>query len=180
MENGGDYSWVMRFMASNPFMANRRGEMETVTDFLFLGSKITVDSDCRHEIKRHLLLGGKAVTKLDSILKDRDITFLTKVHVVKAMVFPVVVYGCESWTIKKTEGQRIDAFELRCWRRLLGVPWAARRSNQSILREINLEYSFERLMLKMKLQYFGHLIQRVNSLEKPLMVGKIEDRRERG
>ena len=170
----------MRFMASNPFMANRRGEMETVTDFLFLGSKITVDSDCRHEIKRHLLLGGKAMTNLDSVLKSRDITFLTKVHVVKAMVFPVVVYGCESWTIKKTEGQRIDAFELRCWRRLLGVPWAARRSNQSILREINLEYSFERLMLKMKLQYFGHLIQRVNSLEKPLMVGKIEDRRERG
>ena len=154
-------------MASNPFMANRRGEMETVTDFLFLGSKITVDSDCRHEIKRHLLLGGKAVTKLDSILKDRDITFLTKVHVVKAMVFPVVVYGCESWTIKKTEGQRIDAFELRCWRRLLGVPWAARRSNQSILREINLEYSFERLMLKLKFQYFGHLIQRTNSGKDP-------------
>ena len=145
-------------MASNPFMANRRGEMETVTDFLFLGSKITVDSDCRHEIKRHLLLGGKAVTKLDSILKDRDITFLTKVHVVKAMVFAVVVYGCESWTIKKTEGQRIDAFELRCWRRLLGVPWAARRSNQSILREINLEYSFEGLMLRLKLQSFGHLM----------------------
>ena len=138
MENGRDYSWVMRFMASSPFMANRRGKMETVTDFLFLGSKITVDSDCRHEIKRHLLLGGKAVTKLDSILKDRDITFLTKVHIVKAVVFPVVMYRCESWTIKKAEGQRIDAFEFWCWRRLLGVPWAARRSNQSILREITL------------------------------------------
>ena len=154
--------------------------METVTDFPFLGSKITADSDCSHEIKRYLLLGGKAVTKLDSILKDRDITFLTKVHVVKAMVFPTVMCRYESWTIKKAEGQRIDAFELWCWRGLLGVPWAARRSNQSILREINLEYSLEGLMLKLKLQHFGHLIQRADSLEKTLMLGKIEGGRRRG
>ena len=130
--------------------------METVTDFIFLGSKITVDGDCSREIKRCLLLGRKAMTNLDSILKSRDITLLKKVCIVKAMVFPVVMYGCESWTIKKTECRRIDAFELWCWRRLLRVPWTARRSNQSILKQINPEYSLEGLMLK--LQYFGHLI----------------------
>ena len=129
--------------------------MEIVRDFIFLGSKITID--CSHEMKRHLLLGSKAMTNLDSILKSRDITLLTKVHLVKAMVFPVVMYGCESWTIKKAEGQGIDAFELRCWRRLLRVPWTARRFNQSMLKEINPEYSLEGLMLKQKLQYFGHL-----------------------
>ena len=132
--------------------------METVTDFIFLGSKITVDDDCSHEIKRFLLLGGKAMTNLDSILKSRDITLLTKVHLVKAMVFPVVMYGCESWTIKKAEHRRIDAFEVWCWRRPLGVPWTARRSNQSILKEISPEYSLEGLMLKLKLHYFGHLM----------------------
>ena len=132
--------------------------METVTDFIFLGSKITADGDCSHEIKRHLLLGRKAMTTLDSILKDSDITLLTKVHLVKAMVFPVVMYGCESWTIKKAEHQRTDAFELWCWRRLLRVPWTARRSNLSILKEISPKYSLEVLMLKLKLQYFGHLI----------------------
>ena len=132
--------------------------METVTDFIFLGSKITVDSDCSHEIERCLLLGKKAMTKLNSILKSRDITLQTKVHIVKAMVFPVVTYRCENWTIKKAECQRIDAFELWCWRRLLRVPWTARRSNQSILREICPEYSLERLMLKLKFQYFGHLM----------------------
>ena len=145
--------------------------METVTDFIFLGSKITADGDCSHEIKRHLLLGRKAMTNLNSILKSRDIALLTKVHVIKAMVFPVVMYGCESWTIKKAECQRIDAFEL-CWRRLLRVPWTARRSNQSILKEINPEYSLEGLMLKLKLQYFGHLMRRADSLEKTLMLGK--------
>ena len=128
------------------------------TDFIFLGSKITLDSDFSHEIKRHLLLGRKAMTKLDSILKSRDITLLTKVHIVKAMDFPVVMYRCESWTIKKAEYERIDAFEVWCWRRLLTVPWTARRSNQSILKEINPEYSLEGLMLKLKLQYFGHLM----------------------
>ena len=132
--------------------------METVTDFIFLGSKITGDGDCRHEIKRHLLLGRKAMTKLDSILKSRDITLPTKVHLVKAMVFPVDKYGCESWTIKKVEHQRTDAFALWCWRRLLRVPWTSRRSNQSILKEINLEYSLEGLMLKLRLRYFGHLM----------------------
>ena len=147
-------------------MAN--GEtVETVRDFIFLGSKITADGDCSHEIKRHLLLGRKAMTNLDSILKSRDITLLTKVHLVQAMVFPVVMYGCESWTIKKTEQQRIDAFELWCLRRLLRVPWTARRSNQSILKDISPEYSLEGLMLKLKLQYFGHLMQRTDSLEKP-------------
>ena len=140
-----------------------------------MGSKITADSNCIHEIKRRLFLGRKAVTNLYSILKSRDITLLTNVHIVKAMVFPVVVYGCESWTIKKTEHQRIDAFELWCWRRLLRIPWTARRSNQSILKEINPEYSLEGLMLK--LQYFGHLMQRVNSLGKTLMLRKIEGRR---
>ena len=132
--------------------------MKTVTDFIFLGSKITADGDCSHEIKRHLLLGRKAMANLDSILKSRDITLPTKVHLVKAMVFPVVMYGCESWTIKKAEHLRIDAFELWCWRRLLRVPWTARRSNQSILKEFSLEYSSEGLMLKWKLQYFGHLM----------------------
>ena len=132
--------------------------VETVTDFIFLGSKITVDDDCSHEIKRHFLLGRKAMTNLDSILKSRDITLPTKVHLVKAMVFPVVMYGWESWTIKKAERRRIDAFELWCWRKLLRVPWTARRSNQSILKEISPEYSLEGLMLKLKLQYFGHLM----------------------
>ena len=132
--------------------------METVTDFIFLGSKLTANGDQSHEIKTHLLLGRKAMTNLDSILKSRDINLLTKVHLVKAMVFPVVMYGCESWTIKKVEYQRIDAFELWCWRRLLRVPWTARRSNQSILKEISPEYSLEGLMLKLKLQYFGHLM----------------------
>ena len=132
--------------------------METVTDFIFLGSKITTDGDCSHEIKRCLLLGKKAMSNIDSILKSRDITLLIKVHLVKAMVFQVVMYGCKNWTIKKAEHQRIDAFELWCWRRLLRVPWTARRSNQSILKEINPEYSLEGLMLKLKLQYFGHLM----------------------
>src|SRR5574341_1127625 len=153
---------------------------ERVTDFIFLGSKITVDGDCSHEIKRHLLLGRKVMPNLDSILKSRDITLPTKVRLVKAMVFPLVMYGWESWIIKKAEHQRIDAFELWCWRRLLRVPWTAKRSNKSILKEINPEYSLERLMLKLKLQYFGHLMRRANSLEKTLMLGKIEGRRRRG
>ena len=149
---------------------------------IFLGSKITVDGDCSHEIKRCLLLGRKAMTNLDSILKSRDITLPTNVHLVKAMVFPGVMYGCESWTIKKAEHQKIDAFELWCWRRLLRVPWTARRSNQSILKEISPEYSLEGLMLKlkMKLQYFGHVMQKTDSFEKTLMLGKIEGRRRRG
>ena len=154
--------------------------METVRDFIFLGSKITADGDCSHEIKRHLLLGRKAVTNLDSVLKCRDITLLTKVHLVKAMVFPVVMYRCENWTIKKAEHRRIDAPKLWCWRRLLRVPWTARRSNQSILKEINPEHSLEGLMLKLKLQYSDHLMQKVNSLEETLMLGKIEGRRRRG
>ena len=149
-----------------------------MSDSVFLGAKITADGDCSHEIKRHLLLGRKAMTSLDSILKSRGITFPTKVHLVKAMVFPVVMYGCESWTIKKAEHQRTDAFELWCWRRLLRVPWTARRLNQSILKEINSEYSLEGLMLKLKLQYFGHLMRRADSLDKTL--GKIEGRRRRG
>ena len=152
--------------------------METVTDFILGGSKVTADGDCSHEIKRHLLLGRKVMTKLDSLLKSRDITLPTKVHLVKAMVFPVVMYGCESWTIKKAERQRIDAFELGYWRRLLRVPWTARRSNQSILKEISPDYSLEGLMLK--LQYFGHLMQRTNSFEKTLILGNIECRRRRG
>ena len=154
--------------------------VETVRDFIFLGSKITVDCDCSHEIIKCLLLGKKAMTNPVSTLKSRDITLLTKVHLVKAMVFPVVMYGCESWTIKKAEHQRIDAFELWCWRRLLRVPWTARRSNQSVLKEISHEYSLEGLMLKLKLQYFGHLMQRVDSLEETLMLGKIAGRRRRG
>ena len=147
---------------------------------IFLGSKITADGDCSHEIKRRLLLGRKVMTNLDSILKSRDITLPTKVHLVKAMVFPGVMYGCESWTIKQAEHRRIDAFELWCWRRLLRVPWTARKSNQSILKEISPGYSLEGLMLKLKLQYFGHLMQRANSFEKTLVLGKIEGRRRRG
>ena len=149
-------------------------------NFIFLGSKITADGDCGHEIKRRLLLGRKVMTNLDSILKSRDITLPTKVCLVKAMVFPVVMYGCENWTIKKAERRRIDAFELWCWSRLLRVPWTARRSNQSILKEISLEYSLEGLMLKLKLQHFGHLMRRTDSFEKTLMLGKIESRRRRG
>ena len=145
-----------------------------------MGSKITADGFCSHEIKRRLLLGRKAMTNLDSVLNSRDITLLTKVHVVKAMVFPVVMYGSKNWAIKKAEHQRIDAFELWCWRRLLRVPWTARRSNQSILREISPEYSLEGLMLKLKLQYFGCLMRRTDSLEKILMLGKTEGRRRRG
>ena len=152
--------------------------METVTDFIFLDSKITADGDCSHEIKRHLLLGRQAITNLDSVLKTRDVTLPTKFCIVEAMVFPVVMYGCEIWTIKKAKHQSIDAFELWCWRRLFRVPWTARRSNQSILKEINPDYSLERLMLK--LQYFGHLMQRTDSLEKTLMLGKIQGRRRRG
>ena len=151
--------------------------MQAVTDFIFSASKITADSDCSHESKRHLLLGRKAMTNLDSILKSRDITLSTKVCLVKAMIFPVVMYGCESWTMKKAEHRRIDAFELKCWRRLLRVPWTERRSNQSILKELSPEYSLEGQMLK--LQYFDHLMQRANSLEKTLMLGKSESRRRR-
>ena len=152
---------------------------ETVTDFIFifLGSKITADGDGSHEIKRRLLLGRKATTNLDSVLKSRHISLPTKVRLVRAMVFPAVVYGCESWTIKKAEHRRIDAFELWCWRRLLRVPWTARRSNQSILKEISPKYTLEGLMLKLKLQQFGYLMQRTDSLEKTLMLGKIEGRR---
>ena len=150
------------------------------TDFILGGSKITADGDCSHEIKRRLLLGRKVMTNLDSIFKSRDITLPTKVHLVKAMVFPVVIYGCENWTVKKAECQRIDAFELWCWRRLLRVPWTARRSNQSILKDISPGCSLEGLMLKLKLQYFGHLMRRVDSLEKTLMLGRIEGRRRRG
>ena len=148
--------------------------VETVADFIFWGSKVTADDDCSYEIKRLLLLGRKAMTNLDSILKSRDITLPTKVHLVKAMVFPVVMYGCESWTVKKAECRRIGAFELWCWRRLLRVPWTARRSNQSILKEISPGCSLEGLMLKLKLQYFGHLMGRADSFEKTLMLGKIE------
>ena len=158
-------------------MANRRGKVEAVTDFLFLDSKVTADGNCSHEIKRRLLLGRKVMTNLASILKSRDITLPTKVHLVKAMVFPVVMYGCERWTIKKAEHQRIDAFEPWCWRRLLRVPWTAKRSNQSILKEISPGCSLEGQMLKLKLQY---LMWRADSFEKTLMLGKIEGRRRRG
>ena len=154
--------------------------METVSDFIFLGSKIMADGDCSHEIKRLLLLGRRVITKLDSILKSRDITLPTKVHLAKAMVFPVVMYGCESWIVKKAEHQRTDAFELWCWRRLLRVPWTARRSNQSILKKISPGCSLEGLMLKLKLQYFGHLMRRVDSLEKIQMLGGIRGRRRKG
>ena len=168
-----------KIMASGPITSWQiDGEtMETVTDFIFLGSKITADCDFSHEIKRPLFLGRKAMTNLDSILQSRDITLLTKVRLVKAMVFPVVMYGCESWTIKKAEHQRIDDFDLWCWKRLLRVPWTARRSNQSILKEISPEYSLEGLMLKLRLQHFGHLMQRTDSFEKTLILGKIEGRR---
>ena len=154
--------------------------METVTDFIFLGSKITVCGDCSHETKRRLLLGRKPMTNLDSILKSRDITLPSKVCLVKAMVFLLVMYGCESWALKKAERRRIDAFELWCWRKLLRVPWTARSSNQSILKEISSGCSLEGLMLKLKLQYFGHLMQRVDSFEKTLMLGKIEAGKRRG
>ena len=159
-------------MASSPITSWQiDGEtVERVADFIFLGSKITVDGDCSHEIKRRLLFGRKVMTNLDSILKSRDITLLTKVRLVKAMVFPVVMYGCESWTVKKAKCWRIDAFELCCWRRPLRVAWTARRSNQSILKEMSLGCSLEGLLLKLKLQYFGHLIRRVDSLEKTLML----------
>ena len=157
-----------------------RETVETVADFILGGSKITADGDCSHEIKRLLLLGRKVMTNLDSILKSRDITLSAEIRLVKAMVFPVVMYGCESWTIQKAECRRIDAFELWCWRRVLRVPWTARRSNQPILKEISLEYSLEDLMLKLKLQYFGHLMRRTDSFEKTLTLGKIEGRRRRG
>jgi len=172
----------MKIMASGPITSWQiDGEtMETETDFIFLGSKITADDDCSHETKRHLLLGRKAMTNLDSILKSRDITLPTKVNLVKAMVFPVVMYGYESWTIKKAEHQRIDVFELCCWRRLLRVPWTARRSNQSTIKEISPGCTLEGLMLKLKLQYFGHLMRITDSFEKTLMLGKIERRRRRG
>ena len=157
-------------------MANRWGNNGN-KDFIFLGSKITADGDCSHEIKRCLLFGRKAMTNIENMLKSRDITLPTKIHLVKAMVFPVVVYGCEIWTIKKAECWKIDAFELRCWKRLLRVSWTARRSNQSILKKIIPEYSLEALMLKLKLQYFGHLMGRTHSLEKTLMLRKTEGRR---
>ena len=160
-------------------MGNRWETVETVADFIFWGSKITADGDFSHEIKRCLLLGRKVMTNLDSILKSRDITLPTKVCLVKAMVFPVVMYGCESWNIKKAEHRRIDAFELCCWRRLLRVSWTARRSNQSILQEVRPEYSLEELMLKQKLQYFSHLMRRADSFEKTLMLGKIESGKRR-
>ena len=174
----------MKIMASGPITSwEIDGEtVETVSDFILGGggSKITADGDCSHEIKRGLLLGRKVMTNLDSIFKSRDITLPTKVHLVKAMVFPVVMYGCESWTVKKAERRRIDAFELWCWRRLLRVPWTARRSNQSILKEISPGCSLEGMMLKLKLQYSGHLMRRADSLEKTLMLGGIGGRRRRG
>ena len=171
-----------KIMASIPITSWQiDGEtMETVKDFIFLGSKIVAHADCSHEIKRRLLLGRKAMTNLDSILKTRDITLLTKVYLVRAMVFPVVMYGFESWTIRKAELKRIDAFELWCWRRLLRVPWTSRRSNQSILKEISPEYLLELLMQKLVLQYFDHLKQRTDSLEKTLLLGKTEGKRRRG
>ena len=172
----------MKIMASGPTTSwEIDGEtVETVSDFIFLGSKIIADGDCSHEIKRHLLLGRKVMTNLDSILKSRDITLSTNVRLVKAMVFPVVMYGCESWTIKKAEHRRIDAFELWCWRRFLRVPWTAKRSNQPVLKEFSPGCSLEGLMLKLKLQYFGHLMRRADSLEKTLMLRKIEGRRRKG
>jgi len=171
-----------KIMASSPIISWQidGGTVGTKSDFIFLGSKITADGDCSHEIKRHLLLGRKVMTKQGSILKSKDITWPTKVHLVKAMVFPVVVYECESWTIKKAEHRRIDAFELWCWRRLLRVPWTARRSTLSILKEISPGCSLERLLLKLRRQYFGHLMRRADSFEKTLMLGKIEGRRRRG
>ena len=169
----------MKIMASGP-ITSWEIDGETVSDFIFGGSKITADVDCSHELKRHLLLGRKVMTNLDSILRSRDITLPTKVCLVKAMVFPVVMYGRESWTVKKAEHRRIDAFELWCWRRLLRVPWTARRSNQSILKEISPGCSLEGMMLKLKLQYFGHFMRRVDSLEKTLMLGGTRGRRRRG
>ena len=170
-----------KIMASGPITSWQIDGEKEETDFIFLGSKITVDSDCSHEIKRCLLLERKAMTNLDSVLKSRDVTLLIKGKVIaKVMIFPVVMCSCESWTSKKAECWRTDAFELWCWRRLLRIPWTARRSNQSILKEISLEYSLEGLMLKLKLQNFGHLMQRADSLEKTLMLGKIEGRRRRG
>ena len=170
-----------KIMASGPITSYEiDGEtVETVSDFIFLGSKITAAGDCSHEIKRRLLLGRKVMTNLDSILKNRDITLPTKVDLVKAMVFPVVMYGCESWTVKKAEHQKIDAFEFWCWRRLLRVPWTARRSNQSILKELSPGCSSEGLTLKLKLEYFGHLVRRVDSLKKTLMLGGTGGRRRR-
>ena len=165
-------------MASGP-ITSWQIDGETVADFILLGSKITADGDCSHEVKRRLLLGRKVITNLGSILKTRDITWPTKIHLVKAMVFPVVMYGCESWTVNKAEHHRIDAFELWCWRKLLRVPWTARRSSESILKEISPGCSLEGLMLKLKLQYFGHLMQRADSFEKTLMLGKSEGRRRR-
>ena len=172
----------MKIMASSPITSwEVDGEtVETASDFIFGGSKITAGGDCSHEIKRHLALGRKVMSNLDSILKSTDITLATNVHLVTAMVFPVVMYGCESWTVKKAKRRRIDAFELWRWRRLLRVPWTARRSNQSILREISPGCSLEGMMLKLKLQYFGHLMRRVDSLEKTLMLGGIGGRRKRG
>ena len=168
-------------MASGPITSRQMSEekVKTVDDFVFLGSKITGDGDCSHEIKRHLLLGRKAMTNLDRVLKSKDITLPTKVHVIQAMVFPGIIYDCESWSIMKAEHWRIDTFELWCWRRLFKVPWTARRSNQSIRKEISPDDSLEGLMLKLKLQYFGHLIWRAKSLEKPLMLGKIERMKKR-
>ena len=171
-------SWHL--VPSHHFMTNDGDRVETVRDFILGGSKIIADGDCSHEIRRCLLLGRKDITNPNSILKRRDFTLPTKVHLVKVMVFPVVMYGCESWSIKKAECQRIDAFELWCWRRLLRVPWTARSSNQSILKKISPEYSLEGLILKLKLQYFGHLMRKTNSLEKTLMLGKIEGRRRSG
>ena len=171
-----------KIMASGPITSwEIDGEtVETVSDFMYLDSEITADGDCSHEIKRHLLLGRKVMTNLDSILKSRDITLPTKVRLVKAIVFPVVMYGCKSWTVKKAERRRIDAFELWCWRRLLRVPWTARRSNQSMPKEISPGCSLEGMMLKLKLQYFGHLMQRVDLLEKTLMLGGTGGRRRKG
>ena len=184
-EGGEEKSWLKTQHSENKdhgirfrhFMGNRWGNSGPVSDFIFLGSKITADGDCSHEIKRRLRLRRKVMINLDSIFKSRDITLTTKVHLVKAMVFPVVVYGCESWTVKKADHRRIDAFELWCWRRLLRVPWTARRSNQSILKEISPGISLEGVMLKLKLQYFGHLMRRVDSLEKTLMLGGTGGRR---
>ena len=166
-------------MASGP-ITSWQIDGETVADFIFLGSKITADGDCSHDIKRRLLLGRKVMTNLDSIFKSRDITLSTKFCLVKAMVFPVVMYGCESWTVKKAEHRRIDAFELWCWRRLLRVPWTARRSNQSILKEVSLGCSLEGLMVKLKLQYSGHLMRRVESLEKDSDAGRDWEQEEKG
>ena len=188
-ERGGCKSWLeklhiqkTKIMASGPITSWQiDGEtVETVVDFIFGGSKITADGDCSHEFKRCLLFGKKVMTNLDSMFKSRDITLPTKVRLVKAMVFPVVMYGCESWTVKKAEHGRIDAFQLWCWRRLLRVPWTARRSNQSILNETSPGCSLEWLMLKLKLQYFGHVMRRADSFEKTLMLGKTEGRRRRG